>query len=644
MQARLLLGGALLVTALLYWVGLHGPFLLDDLNNLEPLQQWLAGQTTWQQAILGNHSGMFGRSVSMASLALSAWLGGFDPFAFKLGNLIVHLACGLLSWQVLRRALAEDKRLAGSADLIATLLVSLWLLHPLNVSTVLYPVQRMAQMSTLFVLASLWAYLDARRNLAAGEKGRALAGLFVLFPLLLVAGLLSKENAAVAPVLCLVLELAYFTAQPRPGRALPAFFGSFVALPAMLLGALFVFRPGRLLGGYVARDFSLMERVLSEPRALTDYVGLLLFPRSPRLGLFTDDFAVSTGLLAPPSTLLAIIALLAMSTLAIVVRKRAPSVFAGWFFFLVAHAVESTILPLELYFEHRNYLPAFGLWLAVAGLCELLTRNLSFNVLSPRKLGLLVAGGFILVFGFGTLGRAWVWQQPDMIIGQALKSHPGSLRANMAGLDLAVARGDYLQSQTILTHWLANPDPRAQMAGRINRVTVDCIFGVSPSPNDLQQAARLAQPKAMLSDLQTFEMLAKASNEKGCGAVSPSVIADSIDAVVDAATAQPDSVTAKWQLRLLAARMYGQAGRWRDALPQAKLAWQRGADAAAGGYLVIAYAKNGMRADAERVYAETRSRVNPNKLDDVAGLADVRRFLDQSAANGDESIEPSAKP
>jgi hypothetical protein len=642
MQARLLLGGALLVTVLLYWVGLHGPFLLDDLNNLGPLQQWLAGQATWQQAIFGNHSGMFGRPVSMASLALSAWLGGFDPFAFKLGNLIAHLACGVLGWQVLRRALAEDKRLAGSADLIATLLVALWLLHPLNVSTVLYPVQRMAQMSTLFVLASLWAYLDARRNLAAGEQGRALVGLFVLFPLLLFAGLLSKENAAVAPALCLVLELAYFTARPRTGRALPAFFGIFVALPAVLLGALLVFRPGRLLGGYVIRDFSLMERVLSEPRALIDYIGLLLFPRSPRLGLFTDDFTVSTGLLAPPSTLLAIIALLAITGLAIVVRKRAPSVFAGWLFFLVAHAVESTILPLELYFEHRNYLPAFGFWLAVVGLCELLTRNLPFNVLSPRKLGLLVAGGFVLVFGFGTLGRAWVWQQPDMIIGQALKSHPGSLRANMASLDIAVARGDYVQSQAVLTRWLANPDPRAQMAGRINRVTVDCIFGMSPNPNDLQQAAKLAQPKAMLSDLQTFEMLAKASNEKGCGAVSPGVIADGIDTVVDAATAQPDSVTAKWQLRLLAARMYGRANRWDDALTQARLAWQHNADAAAGGYLAIVYAQKGMLGDAERIYEETSARIDPHKLDDIAGLAGVRKFLDQQAAN--TAVESSGSP
>jgi hypothetical protein len=89
----------------------------------------------------------------MASFLLSTALGGYNPFAFKLGNLVVHLACGIAGWQVLRRALALDKHLAARADMVAALLVALWLLHPLNVSTVLYAVQRMAQLSTLFALA-----------------------------------------------------------------------------------------------------------------------------------------------------------------------------------------------------------------------------------------------------------------------------------------------------------------------------------------------------------------------------------------------------------------------------------------------------------------------------------------------------------
>jgi hypothetical protein len=75
--------------------------------------------------------------------------------------------------------------------MLASLLAAIWLLHPLNASTVLYAVQRMAQLSALFVLAAVWAYLAARAQLAAGRTRRALLGLFVLVPLLVVAGLLS---------------------------------------------------------------------------------------------------------------------------------------------------------------------------------------------------------------------------------------------------------------------------------------------------------------------------------------------------------------------------------------------------------------------------------------------------------------------
>lgn len=628
MQLRLFLGGALLATALLYWIGLSGPFLLDDPPNLAIIQRWLNGQNTWQYTLFGNHSGMFGRALSMASLMLSAAVGGFTPFSFKLGNLIVHLACGVLGWQVLRRTMAQDRYLQPNADLIATLLATIWLLHPLNVSTVLYAVQRMAQMSTLLVLASLWAYLAARGQLAEGKVRPACLNLLLLFPLLLAAGLLGKENAAVAPALCLVLELTYFIGKPRGKAVLPAFFGIFLLLPALAVIAILLLEPGRLIS-YAGRDFTLVERLLTQPRALVEYIGLLVFPRNPMLGLFTDDFAVSTGLLAPPSTLWSIVALLGMSVLAVAVRKHAPSVFAGWFFFLVAHVVESGFLPLELYFEHRNYLPAFGLWLAIAGLCEWATRGVQTNVLSLRQLGLMVAGGFILVLGFSTHGRARVWAHDDTIVAQALKMHPRSVRANLASAEIGLKQGNYQQSQEAMSNLLASPNARDRMLGRINRVTIDCAFHVGANPEDLREAVKLAQPLLTLAEMNAFEVLeAYSANEHSdCGHVSPSMIASSIDKIVNAAK-QPDTSKPKWRLRLVATRLYGRSGDWADALAQAKLAWQPNADPVAGAFLARAYAHNGMRQDAERVYLEAADRTNPYNAEDWKGLAELRKFLD----------------
>jgi hypothetical protein len=631
MRAKILLGVALLATALLYWVGLHGPFLLDDTVNLRPVGQWLSGEATWQYVVFDNHSGLFGRPLSMASFLLSSALWGADSFAFKLGNLIVHLACGLLGWHVLRRALARDPHLAGNADLLASLLAAIWLLHPLNVSTVLYAVQRMAQLSTLFVLASLWTYLSARQQMIVGNLRPALLKLFVLFPLLLAAGLLCKENAAVAPALCLVLELAYFLRSPR-SRTVPAFFGIFVLLPAILAVGLLLLEPGRWLN-YSSRDFTLFERLLSQPRALLDYIGLLLFPRNPMLGLFTDDFAASTSLLEPMSTLWSLLALLAISAFAIALRKRAPSIFAGWFFFLVAHSVESGILPLELYFEHRNYLPALGLWLAVAGLCEWATRNVHTNVLSLRQLGLLVTGGFILVLGFSTHGRALVWQNNDTIVAQALKMHPTSLRANLASADIGIRQGNYQQATKAMSQLLKSSNPRDRLLARINRVTVDCAFGIGANPEDLRMAMQLAQPKLTLAEMDAFEALAAygAQPHSNCGRVTSDMAANSISHIIDASM-QSDAYQGKWRSRVVAANLYGRAGDWKNALVQAKLAWQPSADPAAGGFLARAYAHNGMLDLAERTYAEVARRIRPDDINGKLGLAELRKFLDGYAA------------
>jgi hypothetical protein len=373
-----------------------------------------------------------------------------------------------------------------------------------------------------------------------------------------------------------------------------------------------------------------VERLLTQPRALLDYIGLLLLPRSPLLGLFTDDFTASNGLLSPASTLWSILALVAASAFAIAVRKRAPTIFAGWFFFLVAHAVESTFLPLELYFEHRNYLPAFGLWLAVAGLCEWATRNMQTNVLSRRKLGYLVAGGFILTLGFSTLGRSLVWQHEDTIVAQALKSHPTSLRANLATADIGLKTHNYQQSADAMTRLLASPKPRDRLMARINRVTIDCAFAVGGNPADLREAIKLAQPELTLEETNAFEALEAygAAEHSDCGLVSPSMIADTIDKIVDAATSQSDASERKWRLRLVATRLYGRAGDWADALGQGKLAWQPGAAPVAGAFLARSYAHNNMMEDAERTYREVAARTNPFNTEDKMGLAELRTFLD----------------
>ncbi len=641
--ARWVFALALSVTVLAYWTGLYGPFVLDDANNLNPILEWLRGDNTWQHALFGNASGMFGRPVSMASLMFNAWAGGYDPFAFKLGNLFVHLLCGLAGWCMLRRALEHDPNLAARADLIAALLASCWLLHPLNVSTVLYAVQRMAQISSLFTLAALWTYLAARTALERGQTRRAARGLFLLFPLLLIAGLLGKENTAVAPALCLVFELAYFQqyradqAQSATKRTLAVFYSVLLIVPAVLAVVIFVQHPRRILGAYAIRDFTLAERLLSEGRALMDYFGALLLPRNPAMGVFNDDFTVSTGLLSPTYTLFALLALAAISVLAIALRKQAPSVFAGWFFFLVAHSVESSILPLELYFEHRNYLPAFGMLLGLAGTAELLTRRIDPGALPRWKLGLLAAGGYALALGVATGARAFVWADEGRLLIREAAQHPESVRANTSLAFYAIRQGNVKFAQARLEVLLRSPNPRVRELAYLSRVLADCVATGNANPNDLRDAVALARPLVTFDEMHVFGDLASVNDQRSCVGADPLDLANAVVATLAAAHNQPDGVQPQWSLRHTAARLYAAAGDWKLALPQAELAWQSGGDAPVGAFLVRVYVHNGMLEKAERTYAEIAKRINRDDTNERNGLTELKNFLDRAKADSDKA-------
>lgn len=159
----------LLVTALLYYPGLRGPLLLDDFENLKSLADFSQGITTWRDILATNSSGAFGRPIAMLSFIANQWASAGDVWAYKYTNLMIHLLCGVLVFWLCGRLLQEHP-LKSYCWAIALWVTAFWLLTPLQVSTVLYVVQRMAQLSTLFVLAGLITYVIGQQNLQCRPK------------------------------------------------------------------------------------------------------------------------------------------------------------------------------------------------------------------------------------------------------------------------------------------------------------------------------------------------------------------------------------------------------------------------------------------------------------------------------------------
>jgi len=630
---------AMLLAVAMYWAGLHGPLLLDDSNNLALVPEWLAGRASLA-AVLHSGEGMFGRPLSMASFALSAWLGGYTPFAFKLGNLLVHLASGAILYLLIGRMARRDDRLRAHARVIATLVSAAWLLHPLHASTVLYAVQRMAQLSALCMLLGMWWYMLVRARLEERPTWQAMAGLFLGIPLLTVAGFLAKENAVLLPALCLVLELGCFAGALRP-RAVWAFFGLGLLLPFVLGTIWIALGPMRLFDAYIRRDFDWQERLLTQARALCDYLGQILVPVPSRMGVHTDDFPLSTGLLAPPTTLVAIVLLVAITIAAWWARRRIPALFVGWGIFLVGHALESSVVPLELYFEHRNYLPLAGVLYALAGLITFAVERMKPIDMRLGRIGTVLAIAVLALLASGTHRLARAWSSYDGLAEHGAAGHPDSMRAQLAVVDSAVRRGDIARANRALNVLMRSQVPRIRAQGYLNRINLDCATTHATDRAFLASALRDMPRRLSKDEAQTFDLLFQ-NTRAPCSGVNDLELAVAAERFALNAREQPDWLGAKAELRHAAARFHVRRGDWASALPLARLAWQPGMAPATSVLLVQAQIAAGELAGAEQTYREAAARVSPTNPQDVAGLRWLRRQIDsaRNAAPRDKNSTP----
>jgi tetratricopeptide (TPR) repeat protein len=415
-----------ILTVAAYLPGLSGPLLLDDLPQLEPLIQQSANYPT---ELFGNYisstSGPTGRPVAMATFIANAVTHGPDIWWWKYSNLMLHLISGLLVFWLTALLLQALPKTTGVDPWIAGIVVGgLWLLHPIQVSTVLYTVQRMTELSTLFVFAGLICYVKGRllhdRSALSGWMLIGI-GFFVFYPL----AVFSKENALVYPIYCALIELIVFQfgGPLQIKRQVKMFHG--VLLTGYVLAAVLVLAnfSSIVLESYATRDFTLGERVLTQFRVVTTYLSQILLPTQRSMGFFHDDVAVSTGLFSPVTTLISALLVVTLVASGFIFRRKLPLFAFGVLFFFASHVVESSVLGLELMFEHRNYTGTFGILIAVMALALQATEHL--------RIAVVVAVIALLGFSFLTWQRSLTWSTPESLYQHAYLAHPDSPRVNL---------------------------------------------------------------------------------------------------------------------------------------------------------------------------------------------------------------------
>lgn len=548
----------LLSGAFVYWPGLSGSFLLDDQQNLKTLDRMTAPITPEKlgSVVFSNTAGDLGRPLPMLSFAAQYASWPDHPETFKAVNLGLHLTNGILIYLVVILVLRLREPSSDRASILALATTGLWLLHPLQVSTVLYVVQRMTEMAAFFMLGGLAIYLSGRKLV----NDRPLAGYVrMLVGLVLGAtlGLASKEIAVLLPLYILVLEVTLLREVPRPKMWRWWFWGG-LCLPLFIFwGYLAAKFSSWILPSYALRDFSLDERLLTEARILWDYIGQMLIPRASSLGLFHDDIVVSRSLLSPYQTLIAIVGWVFLIFVLIKQWQRWPVPAFGVLWFLAGHSLESSVLPLELYFEHRNYLPLAGVMLALVLEVDILLQRGLISVV--HRTFMLGVGAWALLLCSLTLQQSLLWGDFPRLAATWAQSHPNSDRAQ--GMWAAVL-SDAGRSEVAARIYaaLAARKPGAEGYLLVWRAA-GCRLGATMQPSAPSILAALEVGRFSHEAIGALENMVVAKEEHDC----PGIESQEILSYMQVLLKNPAFLSRSFQLHVLSGRLMAAVGNVDDA-------------------------------------------------------------------------------
>jgi len=382
------------------------------------------------------------RPIPCLTFALNWYIGQDRVFGYHLVNLIIHWLVAVFLFYTIK-LLLNTPNLAGKYQrndyLIAFLAAALWALNPIQTQAVTYIVQRMTSMAAMFYVLSIFFYLKFRLSRHSAARVFSLLGCLLGF----FFALASKENTVTLPIALFLIEVAFLQdlSSIFIRRRFLFIAGSSVNL-LILVAAYFNFsiESFSFFQFYKQRPFTMWERLLTESRIVVFYLSQLFYPAPYRLSI-DHDIDLSTSFLQPWTTLPSILMVLMLIGFGFSQIRRRPLVALSILFFFFNHLVESTIIPIELIFEHRNYLPSLFVFLPVAmGIVWLYDRFTGDHRLKkPIFVGLVAL--LIVCLGWSTHTRNSVWATEKSLWEDAMIKAPGNARPLLA-LAWNIAYGD----------------------------------------------------------------------------------------------------------------------------------------------------------------------------------------------------------
>jgi tetratricopeptide (TPR) repeat protein len=267
-------------------------------------------------------------------------------------------------------------------------------------------------MAGMFYIISIYFYIKARIAEIPHIK-------IIFLSLCVIAGLMamgSKENAFMLPVSIYLFDLFLIqglTKETLKKNVKPA---SLIIFLIICIGITYYFLSDQdlsILSLYRERTFNLKERLLSEPRIILFYLSLIYYPIPTRLSI-DHDVTISKTLLSPPTTLFSILFIVVILFFAFYLSRRRPFIAFSIIFFFLNHLIESSFLPLELVFEHRNYIPSMLLFIPVVVL--LLKAIKYYSSKKPLQIVIIIFIVCVIVSqGHSTFIRNALWKTEESL-------------------------------------------------------------------------------------------------------------------------------------------------------------------------------------------------------------------------------------
>lgn len=451
----------ILLVVSIYSNTLHVPFLFDDEDNILLNTHIRLTRLSWDNILDAATKGhLSNRPLANISFALNYYLGGYNVLGYHVFNILIHIISGIFLYYVIS---ITDKIYPGSlmsSRLIPYFAAAIWLVHPIQTQSVTYIVQRMNSMASMFYMISLFLYAKARSHMVEkpnslmeeGRSGRSTISrypvpVYLCFSGSLFSGIMAlgtKEIAVTLPFFLVLYEWFFFQELKlswlkRHGLKFAGVFFVIILIAMMYLGENPLIK---IVSMYERRDFTLMQRLLTEFRVVVLYISLLLFPHPSRLNL-EHDFSLSGSLIDPISTILSLsfIILCFVFSLAIAKKERLFSFCILWF--LGNLVVESSVIGLEIIFEHRLYLPSMMMCLLIVSICY---RYLRYKWLSVTFLIIVVS-----IFSVWTYHRNQVWKDEITLLMDCVVKSPNKFRPHY---NLGIAMAEQGRTHEAVNYYL----------------------------------------------------------------------------------------------------------------------------------------------------------------------------------------------